>query len=97
MTEEKDLCVYITENGKPSNKCVEAARKAGFALRLIKWTFSTFDIDSFSNLYKSYVRSQMEYCVRAWNPYLQKDIEILEKIEKRVTKLIPSLRSVPYL
>ena len=97
VTEEKDLGVYVTENGKPSKQCVEAARKASYALRTVKRTFSTFDIDSFSHLYKSYVRSQMEYCVQAWNPYLKKDIEILEKIQKRATQLVPGLRNLPYL
>ena len=47
-------------------------------------------------LYKAIVRPHLEYCIQAWNPYLRKDIDMLEKIQRRVTKLIPGLRDQKY-
>ena len=38
----------------------------------------------------------MEYCIQVWNPYLQKDIQLLEQIQRRATKLIPALKNVSY-
>ena len=38
----------------------------------------------------------MEFAVQAWNPYLKKDIECLEKIQHRATKLVPELRNLEY-
>ena len=45
---------------------------------------------------KAIVRRHLEYCIQAWNPYLRKDIDMLGKIQRRVTKLIPGLIDVSY-
>ena len=47
-------------------------------------------------LYKAIVRLHLEYCIQAWSPYLRKYIDMLEKIERRATKLIPGLRDLTY-
>ena len=38
----------------------------------------------------------METCVQAWSPYFKKDIDILEKTQRRAAKLIPGLKHLPY-
>ena len=38
----------------------------------------------------------MEFAVAVWSPYLKVDISILEKVQRRATKLIPELRNLPY-
>lgn len=96
ISEERDLGIYITEDLKPSLQCVKAAKKASSALGIIKRSFTNFDTPSFALVYKTYVRCHMEYCVQAWNPYYKKDIEVLEKIQKRATKLVPELRNLSY-
>jgi len=34
-------------------------------------------------LYQSLVRPKLEYCVQAWRLYLRKDIDLLEKVQKK--------------
>ena len=40
------------------------------------------------SLYISLVRSKLLYCSTLWRPYLLKDIELIEKVQRRATKFI---------
>jgi hypothetical protein len=39
----------------------------------------------------------LEFAVSAWNPYRRSDIDILERVQRRFSKLVPELRSTPYV
>jgi len=38
--------------------------------------------------YQGFIRPHVEYAIQAWCPYLKGDIEHLEKVQRRATKLI---------
>ena len=42
------------------------------------------------------VRPHLEYCIQAWRPYRKKDIDKLERIQRKVTKMIPELRNLSH-
>ncbi len=47
-------------------------------------------------LHEAIVRPHLEYCIQARSPYLGKDIDMVEKILRKATKLIPELRDLRY-
>jgi len=63
---------------------------------MIRRTFLCKDKQLILQLYKSLVRPRLEYCIQAWIPYLKKNISVLERVQKRTTKLISGLSEVGY-
>ena len=47
-------------------------------------------------LYKTIVRTHLEYCIQSWRLYCKKGIDMLERIQRRATKMIQKLRNISY-
>ena len=70
--------------------------KANRILGMIKIGFTCMDKAFFMNLYPVLVRPLLVYCVQVWSPYKQKHIIIIENVQRRATKMVPTLRNKPY-
>ena len=95
-TEEKDLGVLVNKSLKVASQCAAAAKKGNRVLGMIKRNFTYRSKEVVLKLYKSLVRPHLDYAIQAWSPYLEKDKQILEKVQARATKLIPSIQHLPY-
>ena len=83
----KDLGVTITKDLSWSQHVAIVVSKANKVLGIIKRTVGPVDTQVFSMLYKSLVRPILEYAVPVWSPYLVKDIQLLEKVQRRASRI----------
>ena len=85
--EERDLGVIITQTLSPSHHIAKVVRKANQIVGMIRRTYEDRSKNNLVPLYKSLVRPHLEYCVQAWRPYLQQDVNNIEGVQRRMTKM----------
>ena len=83
---EKDFGVTISIGMKVSEQCGIAASKCNQIRGLIRRNITYKEKNLIIPLYKAIVRPQLEYGIQAWRSYCKKDIDTLERIQRRATK-----------
>jgi hypothetical protein len=83
VDEEKGAGVIIHKSLKPALQCERAAATATGVLMQLAKCFHYRDRHIFLQLYKQYVRPHLEFSTPAWAPWLQSDIQVLEKYRYR--------------
>ena len=78
-----DLGVVLDERLSFSNHIHCKMNKCYSMLGIIKRKFRNISILGFVLIYKSIVRSHLDYCNSVWAPHKRADIEELEKVQKR--------------
>lgn len=93
---ERDLGVIFNTNLKWKNQVIEATNKANQMLGRIRKSFARFDCKLLRSLYLTFVRPLLEFAVPVWSPILKSDCENVERIQRRATKFVSSIRNKPY-
>ena len=93
---EKDLGVNVDDELNFEEHVQIQTTKATKLLAMIRRSFSYIDEVSLPLLYKAIVRPHLEYCNTVWHPRWKKDMEALEAIQHRATKLVPGLGEKSY-
>ena len=92
----RDLGVHLSNDCSWTHHVSIIAAEAG---KMAAWVLGTFRDRSaltMTTLYKSMVRSKLEYCCPVWDPPKITDIQAIETVQRQFTRRISGLKDLDY-
>ena len=88
VNHHKDLGIILTSDLSFTSHHQHLISSAYKILGILRRSFTSASTSSKKKLYLSLVRSRLTYCSQIWHPFLLKDIQAIEKVQRRATKYI---------
>ena len=92
----KDLGVIANGNLRFKEHIHQITMTSRIMSGTIMRTFTTRNKELMMMLFKSYIRSRLEYCSIVWSPTVQAEINEIERIQKAFTKKLEGMENLNY-
>ena len=91
-----DLGVQVSQDGTWSAQIHQMAIKATSVAAWVLSVFRSRDRKVMLTLYKSLIRSHLEYCCPIWHPYKVEEVQRLENVQRNFTSRIIGMSRLSY-
>ena len=95
-TAEKDLGVLVDENLSFEDHVIAVTKKANQMAGMILHNITNRDKYIMIPLFKALVRPILEYANAVWCPFLKKNKDKVERVQRRFTKRIKGMKDLNY-
>ena len=96
INSEKDIGVHIDDELTFDKHISEKVNKANSIFAMLRRSFQYMDKESFTPLYKTLVRTHLDYANSVWAPFKIKHIDLIENVQRRATKQLPGMKDMSY-
>ncbi|RMC06746.1 hypothetical protein DUI87_16192 [Hirundo rustica rustica] len=93
---QKDLRLLVDERLDMIQQCVLSAKKDTYVLECIKSSMGSRAKEVTLVVHFALVRPHLEHCIQLWGPQHRKDINLLEQVQRRDTKMIEGMDHFSY-
>ncbi|XP_062906374.1 uncharacterized protein LOC134347835 [Mobula hypostoma] len=94
--EQRDLEIMLHSSLKVESHVDRVVKKAFGMLAFINQSIEYRSWEVMLELYKALARPNLEYCVQFWSPNYRKDVNKIERVQRRFTRMLPAFHLLSY-
>jgi len=80
-----------------SKKCAPSAQKVNHTLGCIKRSVASRVREVILSISSALVRPHLEYCIQIWSPQYRRDMDLLERIQRKATKMTHGMEHLSHV